>query len=482
MKKRSALAIGIALAFGGSSAAWAQDDAARIRELEARLAAMEAQLQAVLSVAQQANDTAAEAKAASQVAVKKEVAETARSFEFHGYARSGTTSHADMFTVRGVGPYITPAGELGGAVGRLGLETDTYVEAKLLKNFTSDDGSWATFNFMLADGVNSNNDWTGGENGVNVRHAFVEMGNLASFQGTRLENASIWAGKRFDKKNFDIHFLDTDFVFLAGTGAGVYDVEVTPDWKASFSAYGRDFLNEDNDSVKSYVFTANNFIGNWQVMVNGMRAKQNDSNGSGRAKTGAHGLLAYHGKSFYGLAPGLSKTAILAGRGLGAEVKRLGAVGNLLDDARAVRFASFGTMELAPGWAIAPAFMAEVSKDRFNRGDKYKWASASLRLSQAITRNFAMQYEGSFQRMDLDSTFAEAEGNFYKLTVAPTFKLDTLAGFFARPELRLFASYLKWDEELNGFTYDGTAREGFGNTEFTGSSKWLVGAQMEVWF
>ncbi|MCC4117656.1 carbohydrate porin [Aromatoleum toluclasticum] len=510
--KKTAIALGIALAFCGSAAAADKAKPTRVEELEARIARLEEMLRQVTTVAQQATSAAEQASSAAQqasssarqaseVALKadttasaakaasdaqapltKAAAETASSFEFHGYARSGTVSNSDMFTVKGVGPYITPAGNLGGAVGRLGLETDTYVEAKLLKNFRSDDGSWATFGFMLADGVNSNNDWTGGENGINVRWAYAEMGNLPAFKGTALENASIWAGKRFDKKNFDIHFFDSDFVFLSGTGAGVYDAQVTPDWKTNVSVYGRDFLNEDNEGIKSYVFTMNNYVGNWQFMLNGMRAKNNDVNGSNRATSGYHGLVAYHAPSFYGLGDGFSKTGILAGRGLGAEVKRLGAVGNLLEDAQAFRVMSFGVTDLAPNWKISPAVMAEVSKDRFNKGDEYKWASANLRFTNAINKNFAMQYEGSFQYMDLDSTFTRAKGNFYKLTVSPTFKLDTGAGLFARPELRLFATWMSWDKKLNGFTYDGSANEGFGSTRFTGDSKWLVGAQMEVWF
>lgn len=487
--RRSAIALALVLAFG-SSAAQAQGDARQVEALEARIAKLEEQLRAVTAMAQragevarQADSTASEVKVASQAqaALTEAAAETASSFEFHGYARSGTVSGGDMTTVKGAGPYITPAGNLGGAVGRLGLETDTYVEAKMIKNFRSDDGSWASFNFMVADGVNSNNDWTGGENGVNVRWAFVEMGNLPTFKGTALENASIWAGKRFDKKNFDIHFFDSDFIFLSGTGAGVYDVQVTPDWKTSFSVYGRDFLNGNDESIKSYIATSNNYVGNWQLMLNGMRAKQKGTGGE-RATTGYHGLLAYHAPSFYGMTEGFSKTAVLYGQGLGAEVKRLGAVGNLLDDARTVRLTSFGVTDLAPDWKISPAFMAEVSEDRFNKGDEYKWASANLRLTNAINKNFAMQYEGSYQYMDLDSTFSTGKGGFYKLTVAPTFKLDTAAGFFARPELRLFATWMGWDKDLNGFSYDGSANTGFGSTTFKGSSKWLVGAQMEVWF
>lgn len=497
--KHTAIAIGIALAFCGNASAADDGKSRRVEDLEARIAKLEEQLRAVTSMAQQAttaaqqasdvakqaDTTATAAKVATdtQAPLTKAAGETASSFEFHGYARSGTVSGGDMYTVKGVGPYFTPAGPLGGAVGRLGVETDTYVEAKMIKNFRTDDGSTGSFNFMVADGTNSNNDWTAGENGVNVRWVFGELSKLASFKGTALENATLWAGKRFDKKNYDIHFFDSDVIFLAGTGAGVYDVEVTPDWKSSFSVYGRDFVNDDDDSVKSYIVTTNNFIGNWQVMLNGIRAKQNENADSGRATTGYHGLLGYNAPTFYGVANGFSKTGILFGRGLGAEVKRVGAVGNLQDDAQAVRVFTMGVTDLAKDWKIAPALMAETSKDRFNKGDEYKWVSANLRLNNAINKNFAMQYEATYQYMDLDSTFDTGKGGFYKLTVAPTFKLDTSAGFFARPELRLFGSWMGWDKDLNGFSYDGTANNGtFGNTTFKGSSKWLFGAQMEVWF
>lgn len=499
MLKRTTLALALTVAFAGTAGAAGDATTQQVRELEARIAKLEAMLQAVKTEAQQAGEAArkadtaaseAKAAAATQTALTEKAAETADSFEFGAYARSGTLSGSDMFTVEGVGPYITPAARLGGAVGRLGLETDTYVEAKLAKRFQAADGTTGVFHFMLADGTNSNNDWTAGENGLNVRHVYAELGSLAAFKDTAFENATIWAGKRFDKKNFDIHFLDSDVVFLAGTGAGFYDAMVTSDWKTSFSVYGRDFVVDDQTTNgvdvrgKSYVATSNNYIGNWQVMLNGMRAKQNDARYPDRATTGYHGMLAYHEPSFYGVASGLSKTGVLYGSGLGAEVKVLGGQGSLLEDANAVRVFTMGVTDLSANWKIAPALMAEVSKDRFNKGDDYKWVTANVRLVNAINRNFAMAYEGSLQHMDLDSGFSSARGNFYKLTVAPTFKLDTSVGLFGRPELRLFGSYLAWDDDLNGFSYDTVAdpNGGFGNTTFTGDSKWLFGAQMEVWF
>ena len=511
MFKRTAIALGIAIGFCGVAGAAETGKSQRVEELEARIAKLEEQLSRVTALAQQATNAAEQASGvarqadttasaakeatAKQAALSEKAAETAASFEFGAYARAGTLSSSNMFTIKGVGPYITPAGRLGGAVGRLGLESDTYVEAKLAKNFRGDDGSWARFHFMIADGASSNNDWTAGENGVNVRHVYAEMGGLPTFKGTPLENATLWAGKRFDKKNFDIHFLDSDVVFLSGTGAGVYDAQVTPDWKTNLTVYGRDFLNRDADSEsdkvrgKSYITSLNNYYGNWQFMLSGIRAPNNgkfiDSDGNvftGRATAGYHGLLAYHEPSFYGLGKGLSKTGVLFGHGLGAELKRIGAEAGLTNDASAVRVFTMGVTDLAPNWQIAPAVMAEVSKDRFNPGDEYKWATFNVRLNNIINKNFSMQYEGSVQYMDLDSTHSSASGNFYKLTVAPTFKLDQSLGLFGRPELRLFGSYLHWDKDLNGFSYDSSDKVGFGNTTFTGTSKWLMGAQMEVWF
>ncbi len=91
-------------------------------------------------------------------------------------------------------PYLTPAGETGGAVGRLGNEADTYVELNLEHKQTRITGATTRFKAMLADGQRTYNDWSADTSDLNIRQAFAELGNLPDFTGA-LKGSTFWAGK-----------------------------------------------------------------------------------------------------------------------------------------------------------------------------------------------------------------------------------------------------------------------------------------------
>ncbi|MCG2582605.1 MAG: carbohydrate porin, partial [Marinobacter sp.] len=80
-------------------------------------------------------------------------------FSFNTYARSGLLLNNEGKSVPG-GPYLTPAGSVGGAVGRLGNEPDTYLEAILNYKTMMDNGTKAHYRLMIADSTTSSNDWT----------------------------------------------------------------------------------------------------------------------------------------------------------------------------------------------------------------------------------------------------------------------------------------------------------------------------------
>lgn len=344
---------------------------------------------------------------------------------------------------------------------------------------------------MLADGQKTYNDWSADSSDLNIRQAFAELGNLPDFTGA-LKGSTFWAGKRFDRDNFDIHWLDSDVVFLAGTGGGVYDVKWNDTLRSNFSLYGRNFGSEEeiDNNVQNYILSMNHFAGPVQMMVSGLRAKDNDdrkdSNGdpikTDAANNGVHALVGLHNESFYGLREGSAKTALLYGHGLGAEVKSIGSDGALLSEADTWRFASYGVTPLGGGWHIAPAVLAQSSKDRYVKGDSYEWVTLNTRLIKEVTQNFALAFEGSYQYMDLNPEGYKdrnaVNGSFYKLTFAPTLKAGKIGDFFSRPELRLFATWMDWSSKLDNYASD----DAFGSSGFNAGGEWNFGVQMETWF
>ena len=438
---------------------------------------------------------------AAQEAAKAKTATGGPEFSFHGYARAGFLTDDTGHNVNGVGPYMTPAGALGGPIGRLGVEPDKYVEAVFDSKITHESGAYSKYRLMIADGVLTNNDWTADDSNLNVRQVYAELGNLQSFSGSStFQDAVLWAGKRFDRNNFDIHFFDSDIIFLAGTGAGIYDVKPTENWSTNLTLYARNFgtIEPTSDEVQSYILTSNNYVGPWQVMLSGMWAADNSEREfiplTDAAESGVHLMLGYNRPNFYSYSQGFSKTGILYGYGLGAQPKVLGGQGDLTKDAQTVRFYTFGVTPINDNWRIAPALMAQHSQDYFYKGDEYTWVSLNLRLEQPITQNFMMAYEATYQYQDLDTgpntpqlepdVKTKASGNFYKFTLAPTFNLDTGGGFFQRPALRGLISYLTWDKDLNDFNYGQPISEPntFALTGWTGTDHWLFGLQMETWF
>lgn len=340
MIKPSYLAVSIGLilscAATTTSAASSSD-----RDIEARLNALEQRLQQAELRAKNAETRAEIAEKQAQkletrtLAAEEKTVQVAKrteklesktqsdnGFEFHGYARSGLLMNSSGTGTQG-GPYVSPAGSTGGAIGRLGNEPDTYVEVNLEKKQQLDNGATTRYKVMLADGQRSYNDWTADSSDLNVRQAFVELGTLPTFNGI-FKDSTLWAGKRFDRDNFDIHWLDSDVVFLAGTGGGIYDIKWTDNLKSNFSLYGRNYgeIENVNSDIQSYIFTTNNYIainnsGSFQWMLSGLRAKDNEARlnsgetvNTNAADKGVHTMLAYHGDSFYGLREGTSKTAL----------------------------------------------------------------------------------------------------------------------------------------------------------------------------
>lgn len=419
--------------------------------------------------------------------------------KFGGYARSGILTSKGTTTT--VGPSLTPAGSTGGSVGRLGNESDTYVTADINYRRKYDNNSQLRYYMKIAEWDKTYNTDSSFNGQMNVRQAFVEMSDMPAFSGA-FKQATLWAGKREDRDNFDIHWLDSDMMNLIGTGAGIYDVNFAGDIKTNLAVYGRNFndietmdnveynnmTGADNTYIQNYTFSLNNRLGKLQWMLNGLYSQDNNkriNDGLASDKAASQGfntMLAWHGDSFYGLRPGSTKTALLYGRALGAEVRGPGSDGYLISTAWTIKFATYGMTALTDSLSIAPLIVAQSSNSRYIDADHYNWVTLNARVIQQINQNFALQYESSYQYMDIDpkgfNGNRPASGSYYKLTFAPTFKLQNVTDFFERPEIRFFATWMRWDNALDGYSSTDT----FGSAGYHSAGTLFFGAQLETWF
>lgn len=457
--------------------------AAETQTLDQRISELEVQLKSTQQKVDQNQQTVQEAK------------DEASRFEFHGYARAGLNINQNFQGAHGgrsntIGPQMSIASGLGAYFGRLGLEDDNYVDSRLTHNQEAEDGTKSMYQVMLSAGDETETDWVSSDSSsLNVRQLYLEMSDIAAFKGNdTFAGSTLWAGKRYDRENFDIDFIDTHVIFLTGTGAGIYDVKMGGDWTSNFSIIGNQFNADSGTSydLEGYTFTWNNLIDNhWEVMFNAIAANKNDQRASldsavdrnDVAQYGEHTMIGYKTDSFYGLKEGWSRTGMMYGHAMGAETKSIGQDNHLLKDANSVRFYTVGATQITDSWRIAPSFLTEWTKDRYLKGDEYKWAVFNVRLAKEFNQNFEIAYEGTYQYLDLDNTSEHMTGSVYKTTIAPTFKISNISGFFDRPQIRFAVSYINWSDKFEDSYYINGIDCGMGE-----NSETVFAMQMETWF
>ena len=149
----------------------------------------------------------------------------ASAVDFHGYARAGAQA-----STQGGEVYCLGNGNKGHMVGRLGDECDTYAELTLNQEVYNKANNKWTLNTLVAYGTAEGNrdlqgdSWqgvggTGPWNGqrLSIRELWTGYQTDAGYQ--------IWAGKRFYQRK-DIHLLDLYYLNNSGYGAGIEGIDV----------------------------------------------------------------------------------------------------------------------------------------------------------------------------------------------------------------------------------------------------------------
>jgi len=411
-----------------------------------------------------------------------------KSFEFHGYARSGVIMDSEGHG----GSSFDKWSPIGGfhPTGRLGNEGETYGELEFVKNIYMENESWAKFHALLAYESGNLNDWDSENSDVHVRNAFVEMGNLPTFTGA-FNDSVLWAGKRFYGRE-DIHITDDYLRDFSGTGIGIQNVKLG-NGSSDLAFIGRDFgdftpVGSSNLDINSQVYTLDGRYktGNWDLELAGHISADNGDREAGTtgpnqknrkqlAESGYQGYAGYNLPGYYGMDTGFSKIYGQAGYGLGAELGRAGGFGNNYEDETAWEIGTMGQNRINNKWDIMTTVVYHNNMDTVNDdGEEYdfNYYNLAVRPVYKINENFELQFEAGYAKYDNDNT--DRQGGISKLTFAPTFKLNT-DDFWGRPEIRTFVTYANWNDD-----YQDDMASKF--SDYDNQEGWNFGVQAEIWF
>ncbi len=407
----------------------------------------------------------------------------ALSVEFFGYFRAGTALSSN-----GTGD----ASYEKQKVGRLGNENDNYSEFGFRQDLQTGDKNWRV-EAMLNNGNSGTNAPNSGGT-LGVAQFNVQATGVLGFD----KEATVWAGKRYYQRK-DVHITDFYFLNTSGTGGGIENISVG-NQKLSFaliddtnssqdtgnsyyefdSKTGEKKLVNEKEEVKSYtadVRLAN--IGLWEDATLEIAGAYNFGTGTASGNTnlkaddGALVTAILH----QNITSGFNQTVVQYGNSsYGAQMADLGNGGSFdrrddaNNDAQGVRLLNWGVVSLSENWEMGHQLLAARSTDAaISSTNRMKTdhdiVSAVIRPMYQWTDSVRTIFEaGAYQ--ENYSNAGNKKGS--KFTVAQAFSMGE--GFFARPEIRVYGTYLD-DRSDSAQLSDKSKKKEF-----------LMGVQVEAWF
>jgi maltoporin len=374
-----------------------------------------------------------------------------KSFEFHGYLRSGY----GLNSVGGQQVGFQAPGS--GAKYRLGNEAETYGEFIFVNNWLNpehnSDKAWMkTVVTVEANTTNSasyaNSSGGAGNDQFRLREAFVQAGNVLEIK----PDAKFWAGERYYRRR---HSEINDFYSLdmSGYGAGVEDLDVgfgkmalaylagaRPD-----IATGNGIYAKSNIDVRLYgVKGPGGLWGGWFDFANA----KGGTTATGAAIPATTGYafdvrqqqLEWHG--------GYHSFSIAYGTGAASNFS------TSIDDPTqylrsSARFLATEQVLFQPSdrFAIVPIFVYQRLKDGNPLHGWNQWVSFGARPEVFFTKYLSLALEGGFDHTH--SVSGQYDGWLRKFTIAP--QIGAGRKFESRPVLRIFLTYASWSDGLRGF-------------------------------
>ncbi|WMN89606.1 maltoporin [Vibrio parahaemolyticus] len=406
--------------------------------------------------------------------------------DFHGYMRAGVGVSGDG------GQQVTFEKN---KIGRLGNEGDIYGEVQLGQEVYNNNGKTFYVDSMVAMTSNGSNDWESTStncglsyddndaiDGVDcvddaqfaLRQFNVQAKGLLNFA----PEATLWAGKRFYQRH-DVHISDFYYWNISGAGAGIEGIEAGPG-KLSFAWVRNDrsdITDEGNDGDAANVNTLDLRYAGLSLWSNAslemgldyaiVNETEDASNSTKDAKNGVmvtaeltQGLDSGFNKTVFQYGTeGYSKAFAFYGDGswYGAEAN---------DGADGYRIINWGVIGLGDNWELGHQLVYGVGNDMWDGQDKWETFSVVARPVFKWDENNKTIFEAGYAIDDNDGF----ESTYGKMTVAQAWSAGS--SFWARPEIRLYATYLTADDDNDTQKFDG------GRSDDT----FQFGVQAEAWW
>jgi maltoporin len=397
----------------------------------------------------------------------------AASVDYHGYLRSGSGSASEGGREVCFG-LNTPAfgGKVGGA-GRLGNECETYGELSFDAALGESNGIGFKLHTMLA----FSQDQLKGEEKEPTAwpQTWVEATNVGNGS---LAHAGLWAGKRFYKRH-DAHITDFFWSANTGPGAGIENVELGA-VKFSYALMRNSVGADASEAVTNHDFRlegiAANTDGSIDLTANVVAKNQVDG------KNGSNGFAL-------GIAHNQTNPFDMGGfNNLVFQVAK--------DAANLDQSATwFSNADDKKSWRIVEHLVVEPKNSNWNgamffgfgaeklNGMKNKTMSLVVRPVYHFSENYSLAFEAGTTSVKPSGSGTQ---RLSKLTIAP--QLSMGKGFWARPALRAYYTYAKWNQAAQtaapvanpGGVVNGKKGNEVAYANKTSGS--TFGVQMEAWW
>ena len=426
----------------------------------------------------------------------------ASAVDFHGYFRAGAQA-----STQGGEVYCLGNGNKGHMVGRLGDECDTYAELTLNQEVYNKANNKWTVNTLVGygtaegnrdlqgdswQGVGGDGPWNGQR--LSIRELWTGYQTDAGYQ--------IWAGKRFYQRK-DIHLLDLYYLNDSGYGAGIEGIDVGMGNLAfAVTKWANDGTSDYNRNVYKLDARWNGIpvgpLGNLDASVIyalPFISEQQEANAAGnaranRANSGALVTLDLNTAVNSDSVNLMNHFVVQYGtNGFGY----IGQNGNHagdnytpdLDDT-GVRVIDWGTLDAGNFGLGYSLIWAHV-----DNGDDHHAAGAAWTTERSgwiysiVLRPEYKWTEFTRTTLELGYSAQKTNGNVadvkyedpdvYKVTLAQQFTPGK--GFWTRPAIRFYVSYIGGDEFANGWDV------GYKNKNKDGDEYQItVGTQVEAWW